>query len=65
MLIAELGHIAEIAAQDWLEPNRRSPDRADSAAWIGEMLDEPHTRELLDSLLAAARPGAGAAPAPA
>ena len=51
MLIAQLGHITEVAARDWLEPNRRSPDRADSAAWIGEVLDEPHTREVLDSLL--------------
>jgi aminoglycoside phosphotransferase (APT) family kinase protein len=55
MLIAQLGHITEIAATDWLEPNARSPHRADSAGWIGEVLDEPHTRELLDTLLAAVR----------
>lgn len=55
MLIAELGHITEIAAADWLEPNLRSPSRAESAAWISEVLDEPHTRELLDSLLWAVR----------
>jgi Ser/Thr protein kinase RdoA (MazF antagonist) len=55
MLIAQLGHIAQLAAADWLEPNPRSPRRADSAAWIGEILDEPHTRELLDTLLAAVR----------
>ncbi len=52
MLIAQLGHITEMAAGDWLEPNPRSPDRADSAAWIAEVLDEPHSRELLDTLLA-------------
>lgn len=57
MLIAQLGHITEIAASDWLEPNERSPDRADSAAWIGEVLDEPHTRDVLDGLLAAAHDG--------
>ena len=51
MLIAELGHITQIAAMDWLGPNLRSPDRAASAAWISEVFDEPHTRELLDSLL--------------
>ncbi len=51
MLIAQLGHITELAATDWLQPNPRSPHRADSAAWIGEVLDEPHTREALDSLL--------------
>jgi len=57
MLIAQLGHIAQLAATDWLEPNPRSPLRADSAAWIGEILDEPHTRELLDGMLAALRDG--------
>jgi aminoglycoside phosphotransferase (APT) family kinase protein len=61
MLIAQLGHITEIAATDWLTPNPRSPERADSAAWIGEVLDEPHTRELLDTILRAVR-GAGAPP---
>jgi Ser/Thr protein kinase RdoA (MazF antagonist) len=55
MLIAQLGHITELAARDWLQPNPRSPDRADAVAWISEVLDEPHTREALDSLLAATR----------
>jgi Ser/Thr protein kinase RdoA (MazF antagonist) len=55
MLIAELGHITEIAATDWLEPNVRSPHRADAAAWISEVFDEPHTREVLDALLAQVR----------
>ncbi len=54
MLIAQLGHITERAASDWLQPNARSPERADSAAWIAEVLDEPHTRELLESILKAA-----------
>lgn len=53
MLIAQLGHITEIAASDWLTPNARSPERADSVAWISEVLHEPHTRELLESLLTA------------
>jgi hypothetical protein len=56
MLIATLGHIAEIAAQDWLTPSPRSPHRADAAAWIGEILDDPHTRRSLDALLASVRP---------
>lgn len=51
MLIAQLGNIAQTAATDWLEPNVRNPDRAGSAAWIGEILDEPHTREVLTRLL--------------
>ena len=53
MLIAQLGHITEIAATDWLTPNPRSPKARDAAAWIGEVLEEPHTRELLDTILAA------------
>ncbi|WBB54446.1 phosphotransferase [Verrucosispora sp. WMMD573] len=57
MLIAQLGHITEVAATDWLAPNARSPERADSAAWIDEVLDEPHTRELLETLLLAVRAG--------
>jgi Ser/Thr protein kinase RdoA (MazF antagonist) len=54
MLIAQLGHITETAATDWIQPNPRSPERRDSAAWISEVLDEPHTRELLETILAAA-----------
>jgi Ser/Thr protein kinase RdoA (MazF antagonist) len=53
MLIAQLGHITETAATDWLKPNPRSPERTDSATWISEVLDEPHTRELLDTIVAA------------
>jgi aminoglycoside phosphotransferase (APT) family kinase protein len=51
MLIAQLGHITEMAGTDWLKPNPRSPERSGSAAWIGEVLDEPHTRELLETIL--------------
>ena len=58
MLIAQLGHINETAAADWLTPNPRSPRRADAAAWIGETLDQPHTRELLETILSAAREAA-------
>ena len=53
MLIAQLGHITQAAGSDWLEPNPRSPERTDAAAWISEVLDEPHTRELLEAILAA------------
>jgi aminoglycoside phosphotransferase (APT) family kinase protein len=53
MLIAQLGHITQIAARNWLDPNPRSPDRADSEAWISEVFDDPHTRARLDDLLAA------------
>jgi Ser/Thr protein kinase RdoA (MazF antagonist) len=53
MLIAQLGHINEAAGTDWLTPNPRSPQRADSAAWIGESINEPHSRELLECILSA------------
>lgn len=56
MLIAQLGHITEIAARDWLAPNPRSPRREDSQAWISEVFDEPHTRAVLDDLLRQAGP---------
>jgi len=56
MLVAQLGHIAEMAASDWLEPNQRSPDRTVAEAWIGEILAEPHTREVLTALLEAIHP---------
>ncbi len=55
MLIAIIGHVTELAGNDWLVPNRRSPSRVDSAAWIGLTLDEPPTRAVLDDLLAAAQ----------
>jgi Ser/Thr protein kinase RdoA (MazF antagonist) len=55
MLIATLGHITEIAATDWLTPNHRSPQRADAANWIAEVLDEPHTRAKLDAIVQAVR----------
>lgn len=56
MLIAQLGHIAEMAATDWLEPHQRNPDRTGAEAWIGEVLAEPHTRRVLTALLDAVRP---------
>lgn len=55
MLIAQLGHITAAGAADWLRPNARSPERADAEAWISEVFDEPHTRTVLDELLAAVR----------
>ncbi len=51
MLIAQLAHITHTAASDWLHPNPRNPNRADAEAWIGETLDEPHTRKVLRALL--------------
>ncbi|GIM95435.1 phosphotransferase enzyme family protein [Paractinoplanes toevensis] len=47
MLIAQLGHINQLAAERWLEAD----DRAGDAEWIAETLDDPHTRERLAALL--------------
>ena len=55
MLVAQLNHITRQAASDWLTPNRRTPDRAAAEAWVAETLDDPHTPEVLDALLAAVR----------
>jgi aminoglycoside phosphotransferase (APT) family kinase protein len=49
MLIAQLGHITELAGRRWLETD----DRAGAAEWIAETLDDPHTRGRLTALLAA------------
>ncbi len=51
MLIAELGHICEMACRDWLQPNPRSPERADSAASFAEFVDRPHHRDVLLEIL--------------
>jgi thiamine kinase-like enzyme len=53
MLIAQLGHVTEIAATDWLQPNQRSPDRAAAEAWISEGFDDPLTRVVLEQILRA------------
>ena len=52
MLIAQLGHITATASADWLQPNLRSPSRAAAHDWVREVFDEPHTRAVLDRLLA-------------
>ena len=53
LLIAQLGHITAAASTDWLHPSPRSPDRAAAHAWVREAIEEPHTRAVLDGLLAA------------
>lgn len=56
LLIAQLGHITATASSDWLVPTRRSPSRQAAHAWVREVFDEPHTRVVLDGLLAAVAP---------
>lgn len=53
MLIAQLGHITATASSDWLRPNPRSPSREDAHTWVAEVFDWPHTRVVLEGLLAA------------
>src|SRR5699024_10366774 len=50
VLVAQLGHLTRAGATDWLTPNDRSPDRSDAEAWVGEVLDDPHTRVRLRAL---------------
>ena len=52
MLIAQLGHITEHAAESWLVAEDASA-RTDAAAWVEELTDDPHTRRVLADLLAA------------
>jgi aminoglycoside phosphotransferase (APT) family kinase protein len=57
MLIAQLGHITGHAAETWLGAAPGSPARAEAATWVAELVDYPHTRRVLDELLAAVGDG--------
>jgi Ser/Thr protein kinase RdoA (MazF antagonist) len=48
MAIAQLGHLCELACRRWLDPTQ---DRIRSTARVEEILGEPLTRQLIDSLL--------------
>jgi Ser/Thr protein kinase RdoA (MazF antagonist) len=54
MLIAQLGHITEHAAEAWLAAPAGSPARDQASAWVRELIDDPHTRRGLGIVLAAA-----------
>jgi hypothetical protein len=51
MLIAQLGHICEIACRDWLDPAARATDREHSAERVAEFVQRPHTRAGLERIL--------------
>jgi len=55
MLIAQLGHICEIACRDWLDPAWRSTDRRHSADRFAEFVEHPYTRTSLEHVLDALR----------
>lgn len=55
MLIAQLGHICQIACHDWLDPAARSTDRTHSAQRFDEFVDRPYTRAGLELILDALR----------
>jgi Ser/Thr protein kinase RdoA (MazF antagonist) len=50
MLIAQAGHIAQIGCERWLASST-DEDRADNAAWVGELLDEPVTVRTVEAIL--------------
>lgn len=50
MVIAVLGHIAEIAARRWLAADDPA-QRDDLAAWAAELTDRPFTRQVVTELL--------------
>jgi hypothetical protein len=51
MLIAQLGHICEIACRDWLDPAWRATDRDRSAERFAEFVQRPNTRASLERIL--------------
>jgi len=55
MLIAQLGHICQIACTDWLDPTGRATDRTHSAERFAEFVERPHTRAGLELILDALR----------
>ena len=54
MVIAQLGHIGARACRDWLEATTGA-DRDFAAAWFGEFVEEPLTRETITMVLDAVR----------
>ncbi|HEY8308326.1 MAG TPA: phosphotransferase [Lapillicoccus sp.] len=54
MAAAVLGHIAELAANRWLDATDDA-DRSATAAWVAELTDRPLTRQVIDHLLDATR----------
>jgi Ser/Thr protein kinase RdoA (MazF antagonist) len=52
MVIAQLGHIGEIACRRWLDP-RRTAERAHNAGRVDEFLTTPITLPMIDDLLRA------------
>ncbi|GEM_PF-6750123 len=54
MLIAQLGHIAQMGSRRWLaEPD--PVERLHLEGWVREFLDEPVTRAVAGGIVAAAR----------
>jgi aminoglycoside phosphotransferase (APT) family kinase protein len=55
MLIAQLGHIGEAGCRQWLGHPDSSAEREHAAAWVGEFLGEPLSRDAIDAILDAVR----------
>ena len=52
MLVAQLGHIAQVGCERWLASST-DQERARNADWVSEFLDEPVTVEAIDRILLA------------
>jgi hypothetical protein len=53
MAIAQLGHIAEMDCEAWLDPAATAVDRERAASRFAEFSERPLTRAVIDDLLAA------------
>ena len=56
MLVAQLGHITQLAAQDWMTSTPRLLQRDDAADLVVEVLNDPHARGRLDTRLGWVQP---------
>ncbi len=50
MIIAQLGHIGEIACRRWLDPSRAA-ERQHNAGRVEEFITQPLTRQMIDDML--------------
>jgi Ser/Thr protein kinase RdoA (MazF antagonist) len=57
MVLAQFGHFAQTAAEDWLTADgpQKDAEQADAEAWFRELLDRPLVPAEVDHLLAAVR----------
>ena len=54
-LVAQLGHILEIACRRWIAGRESAEVRATNEAWVAEFTDKPLTIEVAETLVDAVR----------